>query len=31
MKSLWIWMGTNTLGKIANLVETGLLMKTTPK
>lgn len=31
MKGLWIWMGANTLAQVINLVETGLLMGTTPK
>ena len=31
MKILWIWMGANTLAQIIDLIETGLLMGTTPK
>ena len=31
MKGLWIWMGTNTLAQVIDLIENGLLMKTTPK
>ena len=31
MKGLWIWMGTNTLAQIFDLIETGLLIGATPK
>ena len=31
MKTLWLWIGINSFAQLVDLIETGMLLNTTPK